>query len=121
MLLTFVTNSVVGSRIEPINHVSNEPQDSLQKDLNEFINLIPIVEIRNLTKFFYGNDEAMRHSYDYLRNKGYKLVVEGLSKLTLVRKFTSFLNDSGVNFAELGKRIETIVLTSDELKTIDGK
>lgn len=120
IILMLVPDSVVGSKLEPINHVSNIPQETLQKDLSEFLNLIPIAEISNLTKFFYSNDESMRQSYDYLRNKGCKLVVESLSKLTLVKKFTSFLNDSGVNFAELGKRIETIVLTSGELESIDG-
>lgn len=115
-----IITSVVCSKFEPVNHVSSTPKESLQKDLNDFLNLIPVESIRNLTKFFYANDEAMHESYDYLREKGFQLVVENLSKFTLVKKFTTFLNDSGVNLADLAKRIEAIVLTSDELKSIDG-
>lgn len=111
-------NFVLCSKLEPIRHIADN--GNLQKDLSEFVNIIPVDDIRNLTKFFYANDAAMRESYDYLRDDGYKLVVENLSKLTLVKKFTTFLNDTGVNFAELLKRIEKIVLTSEEAKSIVG-
>lgn len=118
VFLIFVKSSILCSKLEPIKHFPDN--GNLQKDLSEFVNIIPVDDIRNLTKFFYANDKAMRESYDYLRDDGYKLVVENLSKLTLVKKFTSFLNDTGVNFAELLKRIEKIVLTSEEAKSIVG-
>lgn len=120
VLLILVNKSAVCSRLESIFHVQDESGGSLQKDLSEFLNIIPVDDIRNLTEYFYANDESMRESYDYLRDVGMKLVVERLSKLTLVKKFTTFLNDTGVNFAELGKRVERIVLTNEEAKSIDG-
>lgn len=120
VLLTIVTNCAICSKLEVIKHVQNEKSGSLQKDLSEFLNIIPVDDIRNLTEYFYANDETMRKSYEYLRTDGYKLVVESVSTLTLVKKFTDFLNDTGVNFAELGKRIEQIVLTNEEAKSIVG-
>lgn len=92
----------------------------MQKDLNEFLNIIPVDDVRNITEFFYANDERMRESYDYLRDYGVKLAIGSLSQLSLVRKFTTFLNDTGVNFAELAKRLEKIVLTNEEAKSIVG-
>lgn len=118
VLLIVMKNLSFCSAIEPIEH--NTSGGSLQKDLSEFLNIIPVDDIRNLTKFFYANDKAMRGSYDYLRDDGFRLVVENLSKLTLVKKFTTFLNDTGVSFAELAKQIEKIVLTSEEVKSIVG-
>lgn len=120
LFLSVATNTVICTKFEVIKHVQNEKSGSLQKDLSEFFNIIPISDIRNLTEYFYANDEAMRESYNYLRSDGYKLVLESVSTLTLVKKFTTFLNDSGVNFAELGKRIEKIVLTDEEAKSIAG-
>lgn len=120
VLLTLVTNYALCSKLEVIKHVQSEKSGSLQKDLSEFLNIIPVDDIRNLTEYFYANDETMRESYDYLRTDGFKLVVESVSALTLVKKFTSFLNDTGVNFAELGKRIEKIVLTDDDVNSIVG-
>lgn len=119
VLLLVVIDYSFGSKVEPIQHV--QVQDgSLQKDLNEFLNIIPVDDIRNLTKFFYANDEAMRDSYEYLRDEGIKLIVENLSTLSLVKKFTTFLNDTGVNFAELEKRVEGIVLTREDTRSIVG-
>lgn len=119
VLLLVVIDCSFGSKVEPIQHV--QVQDgSLQKDLNEFLNIIPVDDIRNLTKFFYANDEAMRDSYEYLRDEGIKLIVENLSTLSLVKKFTTFLNDTGVNFAELEKRVEGIVLTREDTRSIVG-
>lgn len=118
VLLIVLTNFAICSTIESIKQDASG--ESLHKDLSEFLNIIPVDDIRNLTKFFYANDEAMRESYDFLRDDGFKLVVENLSTLTLVKKFTTFLNDTGVNFAELAKRIEKIVLTNEEAKSIVG-
>lgn len=117
VVLIAVTNC---AKLEPIKHVQSSSSGSLQRDLNEFLNIIPVDEIRNLTEYFYANDEAMRNSYDYLNHEGWRYAVESMSKLTLVKKFTTFLNDSGVDFAELGKRSEKIVLTDEEAKSIVG-
>jgi hypothetical protein len=119
VLLVAVNKCAVCSKLEVIKHVQSE-SGSLQKDLSEFLNIVPVDDIRNLTEYFYANDEAMRESYNYLRTDGYKIVVKSISTLTLVKKFTTFLNDTGVNFAELGKQIEKIVLTDEEAKSIVG-
>jgi hypothetical protein len=120
VVLVLTSQNVFCSKLDVIKHVQSEKSGSLQSDLNEFLNIIPIEDIRNLTEYFYGNDKTMRDSYDYLRTDGYKLVVESISSLTMVKKFSAFLNDTGVNFAELGKRIEKIVLTDEEAKSIVG-
>lgn len=120
VLLVITYQSVLCTELDIVDHVQSEKSGSLQSDLSEFLNIIPVEDIRNLTEYFYANDENMRDSYDYLRTDGYKLVVESISSLTLVKKFSAFLNDTGVNFAELGKRIEKIVLTDEEAKSIVG-
>lgn len=115
-----VTDCAICSKLELIKHVPSESAGSLQKDLSDFLNIIPVDDIRNLTEFFYANDGAMRESYDYVRDHGFKMVCERLLQLSLVKKFTAFLNDTGVNFAALGKRVEAIVLTREEAKSIVG-
>lgn len=120
VFLLITSESVFCLHFGVVSHVQNEASGNLQRDLNEFLNIIPVDDIRNLTEYFYANDKTMRDAYNYLRTDGYKLVVESISSLTLVKKFTAFLNDTGVNFAELGKRIEKIVLTDEEAKTIVG-
>lgn len=114
-----VTNCVISSNhVEAIKTVEFADQSSLHNDLSDFLNLIPIEDIRNLTKYFYANDADMRASYDYLRSEGFQKIVENLSQISILKKFMNFLNDSGVNFAELEKKIEKIVLTNEETDSI---
>jgi len=121
VLLIMVTNSAICSRIEPIKHYPSVPTSgTLQHDLQEFLTLVPIDDIRNLTQHFYANDEMMRESYDYLRHDGHRFVLDKLAKLTILRKFASYLNDTGVNFAVLGQQVERIVLTDEETQSIVG-
>lgn len=122
IVIVIVTNCVIcWSHVEAIKHFppsSSGEKSSLHQDLCDFLNVIPVEDIRNLTKHFYANDKDMRGSYDYLRDEGYRKIVEKLSQISIFKKFTSFLNDSGVNFAELRKKIEKFVLTSEETDSI---
>lgn len=118
-LLILVTNyAICSTHIEPINHYQSGNENTLYKDFCDFIDVIPIEEIRNLTKHFYANDEEMRESYDYLRNEGHKLISDRLSQVTIIKKFVTFLNETGVNFVALEKRIKKIVLTNEETESI---
>lgn len=120
-ILILVTNFAICSHVAPISHYQSGRESALHRDMCEFLSVIPIDDIRNLSKHFYANDEQMRESYDYLRSEGYKRIADSLSQITILKKFTGFLNDTGVNFADLKKRIERIVLTSEETKSIVGK
>jgi hypothetical protein len=116
--VVIVTNCAISSsHVEAIKRFEPD-QSSLHNDLCDFLSLIPIDDIRNLTKHFYANDADMRASYDYLRGEGYQKIVESLSQVSILKKFMNFLNDTGVNFAELNKKIEKIVLTNEETDSI---
>lgn len=93
---------------------------NLQEDLKEFVNIIPADDIRNLTKYYYASDPSMRNSYDYLRDDGYKRILHSLSSLTLVEKFSTFLNDKGVILSELAQHFGAIVLTKENCAEIAG-
>lgn len=119
MLLITAIHGVQSSKLELVPY-AQESAESLQNDFREFMEIIPVESIHNLTEFFYENDAAMRASYCYLRDDAFPKILENLARLSLVTKFRSFLNDSGVNIADLGKRIEKIVLTKEEAETLVG-
>jgi hypothetical protein len=121
LLIAVASNCAFCSHIEPINHYQTGRENTLQRDLSEFVSVIPVEEIRNLTRHFYANDEAMRQSYDYLRNEGLRKIADQLGRISILKKFVGYLNDTGVNFAELKRRLERIVLTSEETKSIVGE
>lgn len=120
LLLIVVTNLAICSYAEPIKAYQSDKVNTLQRDLSDFLDIIPIEQIRNLTMYFYANDFAMRQSYDYLRNDGYKINVENLSKSPLFIKLRCFLNETGIDYVELQRKIERVVLTNQETDKIIG-
>lgn len=121
LVIIFVASYVsCSAHIESINHFQNGNENTLQKDLCDFIDILPIEDVRNLTKHFYANDKQMRDSYDYLRNEGLKLIDNYLSQMSILTKFIGLLNDTGVNIKELNKKMEKLVLTKEETDAIAG-
>lgn len=59
LVVLFSCGHCVPSNIDTLNDCR---QTGLQEDLKEFVNIIPIEDVRNLTKFYYGSDSAMRNS-----------------------------------------------------------
>lgn len=93
---------------------------NLQQDLADFLKLIPTDDVRNLTKYFYGNDELMRNAYEYLRNDGYKFALHRLREVPMVQMFAMKFNESGVRLTDMEERVKKLVLTEEEAKSIVG-
>lgn len=121
VVTVFILFDIIAINIASIqqHHIPNS-NGNLQQDFSDFLNLIPIDDIRNLTKFFYANDESMRNAYDYLRNDGYKFAIHRLNEVPMIRLLTAQLNETGVKLADMEKQIEGIVLTDEEAKSIVG-
>jgi hypothetical protein len=107
--------------LKPIKHIEEQPQHHLQADLDDFIDLIPLDDIRNLTVYYYANDESMRESYDFLNGEGYKIVKEDLFGLHEFKLFNDFFNESGVKIDKLMNRFAKFSLSNTEVNSINGK
>lgn len=93
---------------------------NLQQDIGDFLDLIPVDDIRNLTKYFYANDESMRNAYEYLRNDGYKFAIHRLRDEPIVQLVAKKLNESGVKLTFMEEKVKGILLTQDEAESIFG-
>lgn len=117
MLLTSVKESVSTRK----DNSDCQGVSSLQEDLKEFANVIPADDIRNLTKYYYASDTAMRNSYDYLRDEGFRRILNTLESLPFIQKVLAFLNEKGVILKELTPRLGMIVLKKEECAEIEGE
>lgn len=107
-------------KIQPIKHYVPKPFHHLQYDLNEFFNIIPVDEIKNLTIYFYTNDDKMRGSYDFMKNEGFSEMKRQLSELTIMDKLSQFFNESGVNLDRIDKRLSGLTLSDEEITSLNG-
>lgn len=93
---------------------------SLQRDLEDLVDIIPYDDIRNLTEYYYASDTAMRNSYNYLRDEGFNRIVSSLQTLPLVEKLSTYFTKRSVNLKKLAERMGSIVLTKEECDVIEG-
>lgn len=126
LYLTIITLMLFKSRgycynLKPIKHIEQQPQHHLQEDFDDFIDLIPLDDIRNLTIYFYANDESMRESYDFLNGEAYNTVKDDLFGLHEFKLFKDFFNESGVKIDRLINRFAKFSLTKAEVNSINGK
>lgn len=125
MFLIVLSMSVCSSiaenhKIQPIKHYELKPVHRLQYDLNEFLDIIPVDEIKNLTIYFYTNDEKMRESYNFMKNEGFSEMKRQLSELTIMDKLSQFFNESGVNLDRIDKRLSGLTLSDQEITSLNG-
>lgn len=93
---------------------------NLQQDLADFIKLVSADDVRNLTKYFYANDESMRNAYEYLRHDGYKFALHRLREVPMVKMFVVKFNESGVRLTDMEERLKKLLLSQEEAKSIVG-
>jgi len=82
---------------------SNEgPKTTLQTDLFEFIDLIPVDEVNELKVRYYVSDPKVRQAFDYLNNYNYSFVKRDLYELHEVKRAMLFFNKHEVDLNEVG-------------------
>lgn len=78
---------------------------SLQTDLFEFIDLIPVDEVNELKVRYYVSDPQVRKAYDYLQNYDYGFVSETLGNMVEVQTAINFLTAKGLNLKEVWQAV----------------
>lgn len=104
----------------------NSGKFDLQQDIDDFLDLIPKVEIQNLTRRYYFGDNEVRFAYEYCQSEEFLALREKILNLVEVKDFLKYLNESGLNLVELVNKLATIVgppreplYTSDEASLED--
>lgn len=118
VLITFSVKEYTSE--EKVNSAQEVLSGSLQKDFADFVNIIPFNDLRNLTKYYYASDPAMRNSYNYLRDEGFERIFLSLKTLPLVRKIMTFLSNRGVILGDLAQHFEKLVLTKKDCSETEG-
>lgn len=75
---------------------------TLQTDLFEFIDLIPVDEVNELKVRYYVSDPKVRQAFDYLKSYDYSFVHRDLCELHAVKRAVAFMEGRGMNLTEVG-------------------
>lgn len=87
------------------SHINNK----LQNDINEFIDLIPIAEVKKKLLEYYKNDRDVQLIYDYVNGKEFQAMKKKLLDVREIKEFQQYLNDIGMNIKEIFHKLDNLL------------
>lgn len=76
----------------------------LQSDINDFLELIPIDDVKEKLDEYYRNDFDVQHIYDYVTSKEFLELKKHLLDLQDVKEVLQYLNRKGLNVKMLVRK-----------------
>lgn len=89
----------------PVNVPSLTIVSTLQEDLFEFIDLIPIEEINELRIRYYASSPDVRRGFSFLTTYNYSFISTQLIEMPEVKKVWKFFVRKNVDLKEVGKAL----------------
>lgn len=80
-------------------------KSDLQGDINDFLELIPIDDVKEKIEEYYRNDMDVQHIYEYLTSKEFFELRKHLLDLQDVKEVLQYLNRKGFNVKMLIRKI----------------
>ncbi|XP_059615415.1 uncharacterized protein LOC132260981 [Phlebotomus argentipes] len=94
---------------ESREEVKNPGKFDLRQDIDDFLDLIPKEEVKNLTRRYYFGDQEVRFAYEYCQSEEFLALREKILNLPEVTDFLKYLNESELNLVELVNKLARIV------------
>lgn len=91
------------------HHDKLQFQSNLLKDIQDFIDLIPVPDVRAKIQEFYRNDRDVQQIYDYVNGKEFLSIKKKLLDVREVREFLNYLNGIGLNIKEILHRVDGLM------------
>uniref|UniRef100_A0A6V7I5S7 Protein G12 n=1 Tax=Bracon brevicornis TaxID=1563983 RepID=A0A6V7I5S7_9HYME len=74
---------------------------SLEDDLDDFLELLPIEDILPVVQEYLENDEEVKHAVEYVKSENFKKLLQEVESIEDVVEFFKYLDESGLRVFEL--------------------
>lgn len=78
----------------------------LNDDVNDFIDLVPKVEIKTKIEEYYRNDIDVQHIFEYMHGKEFLELRKNVLELADVKETLQYLNKNGLNVKSLIRKLD---------------
>lgn len=78
----------------------------LNDDVNDFIDLVPKVEIKTKIEEYYRNDIDVQHIFEYMHGKEFLELRKNILELADVKETLQYLNKNGLNVKSLIRKLD---------------
>lgn len=78
----------------------------LNDDVNDFIDLVPKVEVKAKIEEFYRNDMDVQHVFEYMHGKEFLELRKNILDLPDVKETLQYLNKNGLNVKSVFRKLD---------------
>lgn len=78
----------------------------LNDDVNDFIDLVPKIEIKAKIEEYYRNDMDIQHIFEYMHGKEFLELRKNILELSDVKETLQYLNKNGLNVKSLIRKLD---------------
>ncbi|XP_065161444.1 protein G12 [Atheta coriaria] len=95
--------------VAALGMASAAPTRDLQSDLHEFVELIPIAEMREVAKRYIATDAEVQRALKYLQGPEWAELVQIVHDHPTWQEFKAFLLEAGINIDDIIAMIHDII------------
>ncbi|KAG5332150.1 G12 protein, partial [Acromyrmex charruanus] len=79
----------------------NFGRGNLHKDIQEFIDLVPIEKVIQITLQYFTEDEDFQRMIKYFRSEGFKQLVKDVEALPEIKVFMDYIHNAGIDIYKI--------------------
>lgn len=85
------------------------PTKSLKEDFRDFLNLLPVEEIRAIARRYVDNDPEVQRVLKYLQSSEWQALVAEVAEKQAVKDLKNYLNSTGIDIDAIIKKIHDFI------------
>lgn len=94
------------TKYQKVKHVQNVNKSDINRDVNDFIDLIPTTEVRAKLDEYYRNDMDVQHIVEYFNSKEFLEFRKNIFDLHDIVDLLQYLNADGLNVKSIFKKVD---------------
>lgn len=99
------TKTVATDQPSQTHRPNDVKKNDLQGDINDFLELIPVDDVKDKIEEYYRNDMDVQHVYDYLISKEFYELRKHILDIQDVKELLQYLNRKGLNVKMMIRKI----------------
>ncbi|XP_029172515.1 protein G12 [Nylanderia fulva] len=97
--------AVASAKIE----IPNFGRGELHKDIQEFLDLIPVEEVIAITLQYYEEDDEFQSMVEYFQTDEFKDLVEAVENMKEVKKLMDYIHDAGIDIYKMVNMLNDVL------------
>ncbi|KYN21516.1 PREDICTED: uncharacterized protein LOC108759794 [Trachymyrmex cornetzi] len=87
--------------------IPNFGRGELRFDIQEFIDLVPVNKIVQITLQYFTEDKDFQRMVEYFRSEGFKQLIQDVEALPEIKVFMDYIHDAGIDIYKMVNKLNS--------------